>query len=49
MLGLRHTCDTDFRIKVKLGLYLYDEDLDEVGKPYGDHRGLDSRAELENI
>jgi hypothetical protein len=41
MLGLWRTRDTEFRIKVKLGFYLYDEDLDEGGKPYGDHRGLE--------
>ena len=40
MLGLWRTRNTEFKIKVKLGLYLYDEDLDEDGNPYGDHRGL---------
>ena len=41
MLGLWRTCDTEFIIKLKLGLYLYDEDLGEDGKPHGDHRGLE--------
>ena len=41
MLGLWRTSDTEFRIMVKLELYLYDEDPDEDGKPYGDHRGLE--------
>ena len=41
MLGSWRTRDTELRIKVKLGLYVYDEDLDEEGKPYGDHRGLE--------
>ena len=40
MLGLWRTSDTEFRIKVKLGLCLYDEDIDEDGRPHGDHRGL---------
>ena len=34
MLGLWRTRDTEFRIKVKLRLYRYDEDLGEDGKPY---------------
>ena len=41
MLGLWHTRGAEFRIKVKLGLYLNDENLDEDGKSYGDHRGLE--------
>ena len=41
MLGLWRTRDTEFMIKVKLGVYLYDEDTDEDGKPHGDHRGLE--------
>ena len=41
MLALWRTRDTEFKIKVKLGLHLYDGDLDEDGKSYGDHRGLE--------
>ena len=41
--GLWRARDTEFMIKVELGLYLHDEDLDEDGKPYGDHRGLERR------
>ena len=41
MLGIWRTRNTEFRINVTLGLYLYDEDLDEDGKPYRDHRGLE--------
>ena len=40
-LGLWRTRAIEFKIKAKwLGMYLYDEDVDEDGEEYGDHRKI---------